>query len=63
MTDRQKRTIECADSWLKSEGLPTYTELSQKLTNIMLNAVLIPDPRMNGMTDCYAVPLDDVEAI
>lgn len=32
------------------------------LAVIVANAVLIPDPRMAGATDCYAVPLDDIEA-
>jgi len=27
------------------------------------NAELAPDPRMNGTTDCFLVPLDDVEAL
>lgn len=28
---------------------------------IVLNAELIPDPRMQGATDCYRVPCDDIE--
>jgi len=29
----------------------------------VLNAVLIPDPQMQGTTDTYAVPLDDIIAL
>ena len=29
---------------------------------IVLNARLQPDAAMGGTTDCYAVPLDDVDA-
>lgn len=32
------------------------------LRTIVLNARVIPDPNMSGATDCYAVPLDDIEA-
>lgn len=32
------------------------------LQNICRNAVLAPDVRMNNATDCYLVPLDDIEA-
>jgi len=37
-------------------------ELLELLSIITLNAVIHPDARMNGSTDCYAVPLDDIEA-
>lgn len=30
---------------------------------IRCNASVIPDPEMNGLTDCYRVPLDDIDAI
>lgn len=29
----------------------------------VLNADLKPDPRMNGTTDCYLVPIDDIERL
>ena len=32
------------------------------LANIVANAVMQPDASMAGATDCYAVPLDDIEA-
>lgn len=63
LTDNQKATIECVDSWCRTYGLPTYSELHQQLTCIRLNAKLVPDPAMQGATDCYTVPLDDIEAI
>ena len=28
---------------------------------IVANARMIPDPQMEGTTDCFAVPLDDIE--
>lgn len=37
--------------------------LLEKAWNIVLNANLIPDPRMKGTTDCYAVPPEDVTDI
>lgn len=37
-------------------------ELLEALSNILANARLIPDPSMQGATDVYAVPLDDIEA-
>lgn len=33
------------------------------LAVIVANAVMIPDPSMQGSTDCYAVPLDDIAGI
>jgi hypothetical protein len=35
---------------------------SELLTNIVMNAVIQPDASMGGQADCYAVPLDDIEA-
>ena len=37
-------------------------QLRELLSIICTNAVLIPDPRMDGATDTYSVPLDDIEA-
>lgn len=37
-------------------------ELLEVLRIIIANATVIADPRMEGATDCYAVPLDDIEA-
>jgi len=36
-------------------------ELLEVLQTIVANATLAPDPRMNNSTDCYLVPLDDIE--
>ena len=30
---------------------------------LLVNAEMAPDPRMGGMTDCYLVPLDDIEML
>jgi hypothetical protein len=32
------------------------------LRNIVMNAKIGPDTAMNGETDCYHIPIDDVEA-
>ena len=37
-------------------------ELLEALDIIVCNAVLQPDAAMSGATDCYAVPIDDIEA-
>lgn len=39
-----------------------YVELHQALSNIVLNARMIPDPSMQGATDIYTVPMDDIDA-
>lgn len=38
-------------------------EMYELLAVILANAEVIPDPRMGGATECYAVPLDDIEGI
>lgn len=44
--------------------MPTDIEhqLIDALFNIILNAQVVPDPQADGATDCFAVPLDDIEA-
>lgn len=37
--------------------------LFEAASTLVTNAVLIPDPRMDGATDCYAVTLDDYDAL
>ncbi len=37
-------------------------ELAEALRVLVANAELAPDARMKGATDCYSVPLDDIEA-
>lgn len=37
-------------------------EMLEALAIIVANAVVQPDASMGGMTDTYAVPLDDIEA-
>lgn len=44
------------------EALKTLNaELLTALDNIAANAKIIPDPAMEGTTDTYSVPLDDIE--
>lgn len=38
------------------------TTALEMLRIIVANAQIIPDPQMNGATDTYSVPLDDIEA-
>jgi len=38
-----------------------YYKMRRLLQNIVANAEEIPDPRMNGVADCYSVPLDDID--
>ncbi len=33
------------------------------VSTALLNAVIGPDARMGGATDCYHVPTDDVDAL
>ncbi len=39
----------------------TIEKLREALACICLNAKLQPDAAMDGATDCYAVPLGDIE--
>lgn len=38
-------------------------ELRELASILITNAEMIPDPRREGATDCYAVTLDDLEAL
>lgn len=42
------------------ERLNILTDAAQ---NIILNAEKVPDPRSDGATDCYLIPLEDLEAL
>ena len=42
---------------------PSGVGLMQLLDVLLLNARLIPDQAMNGTTDVYAVPIDDIDAL
>lgn len=33
------------------------------IKNVTLNAKIVPDQTMGGLTDIYAVPLDDIESL
>ena len=48
----------CEHQWRDEEEID---KLKTILDIIINNAVLQPDARMSGSTDCYAVPLDDIE--
>jgi len=37
------------------------TTASELLEIIVLNAAIGPDAKMDGFTDCYHVPLDDID--
>ena len=40
---------------------PEHIEKILRQCDIILrNAAFVPDPQMEGMTDCWAVPLDDL---
>src|SRR5688572_14123594 len=40
-----------------------HNELRELASILITNAEMIPDPRREGATDCYAVTLDDLEAL
>ena len=55
------RAIRCADPLHDLADLAP--EMHRLLQIIQVNADLADDPRMDGLTDCYLVPLDDIDAI
>jgi hypothetical protein len=57
--DRARRCVN-ALAGMNSEAV---AELVWAANNIHFNARLAPDPLMEGTTDCYIVPLDDVLAV
>lgn len=38
-------------------------ELLRAIDIVVQNASLIPDPKMEGLTDCYRVPLEDIDTL
>jgi len=40
----------------------TWIAMRDALADLVANAVKIPDTTMDGMTDCYRVPMDDIFA-
>ena len=38
-----------------------HEDLVRALQIVCANASLMPDPKMQGTTDCYGVPLDDID--
>lgn len=45
-----------------TETTPTPS-LAEAASTLLLGAIIGPDPRMDGTTDCYLVALDDMEAL
>lgn len=65
--DTPCRTQEDADAGYECEvvNAAAYDRLvatRDLLEIIVANAVVGPDPKMCGATDCYHVPLDDIDA-
>jgi hypothetical protein len=50
-----------ADQEATIDMMNENAQLRRLLENIVINAEVQPDVRMNGATDVYAVPLDDIE--
>lgn len=40
-----------------------WLELYHAVRIALMNAEMIPDPKMKGLTDTYSLTLDDIEAI
>jgi hypothetical protein len=40
-----------------------WLELYHAVNTLLINAEVIPDPKMKGLTDTYSVPLDDIETL
>lgn len=45
---------------MKQATSQDYEDLQRCLSIIVTNAMLVPDPSMQGATDLYGVPLDDI---
>jgi hypothetical protein len=45
----------------ESLRVKSLREMRDCINTLLTNAEVIPDPRMDNATDCYAVPLDDIE--
>lgn len=59
----------CADTEAHARLIASAPRLKRErdallaaLEVLLVNADVGPDPRMDGMTDCYLVPLDDIDA-
>jgi len=62
ITERDILRGHLAALWVEVHYLRGEAEALQQVYDaIRLNAEVIPDPRMDGLTDCYAVPLDDID--
>lgn len=49
-------------TWKPGDPVVVENPIREALANITANARRHADPRMEGKTDCYLVPLDDIEA-
>lgn len=38
-------------------------DIERAISCVVANAEIAPDPRMEGATDCYLVPLEDIDAL
>lgn len=59
--DRRRRQAEVTAAW-ETAVRRVAPALAHALMLVTGNAKLIPDPAMNGTTDCFSVPTDDIEA-
>jgi hypothetical protein len=55
--------VETAEDYANARLIAAAPELYEALTTIVANATIIPDPEMDGKTDCYAVPIFDIEQV
>lgn len=53
---------DCALAKELAKRYNAHDALVLALSNIVANAVVGPDASMKGLTDCYHIPLDDIEA-
>lgn len=60
--DETARIIARRDAASIRNVIKKMTSMTEALSIIVANAVLIPDPQMKGFTDTFAVPLDDIES-
>jgi predicted RNase H-like nuclease (RuvC/YqgF family) len=71
-TDKELRCTACIDAALDhartlrkelSEAWMEIKRLKLLINTVVANAVIGPDAIMSGTTDCYHVPLDDIEVL
>jgi len=55
-------SVDYREKSLAHKAAEEIATLRRHLSTIVANAIVGPDAAMNGSTDCYHVPLDDIEA-